>query len=64
VVGQPGVVDNRPGAGGTLAAQDVATQPADGYTPMLSNTAPIVTPPPLYPKHGYDPLGVHPCRGS
>jgi tripartite-type tricarboxylate transporter receptor subunit TctC len=50
------VVDNRPGAGGTLAAQHVATQPADGYTLMLSNTAPIVTSPPLYRAPGYDPL--------
>lgn len=50
------VVDNRPGAGGTLAAQHVATQPADGYTLMLSNTAPIVTSPPLYRAPGYDPV--------
>lgn len=49
------LVDNRPGAGGTLAAQHVATQPADGYTLMLSNTAPIVTSPPLYPSATYDP---------
>jgi tripartite-type tricarboxylate transporter receptor subunit TctC len=50
------IVDNRPGAGGTLAAQHVATQPADGYTIMLSNTAPIVTSPPIYPQVGYDPV--------
>jgi tripartite-type tricarboxylate transporter receptor subunit TctC len=50
------VVDNRPGAGGTLAAQHVATQPPDGYTLMLSNTAPIVTSPPIYPQAGYDPV--------
>lgn len=50
------IVDNRPGAGGTLAAQHVATQPADGYTLMLSNTAPIVTSPPIYPHAGYDPV--------
>ncbi|WP_424813912.1 Bug family tripartite tricarboxylate transporter substrate binding protein [Roseococcus sp. YIM B11640] len=50
------VVDNRPGAGGTLAAQHVAAQPADGYTLMLSNTAPVVTSPPLYRAPGYDPM--------
>lgn len=50
------VVDNRPGAGGTLAAAHVSTQPADGYTLMISNTAPIVTSPPLYPSAGYDPV--------
>jgi len=55
-LGQRVVVDNRPGAGGTLAAAHVAAQPADGYTLMLSNTAPIVTSPPLYSRPGYDPL--------
>jgi tripartite-type tricarboxylate transporter receptor subunit TctC len=54
-LGQRLVVDNRPGAGGTLAAAHVAQQAADGYTLMLSNTAPIVTSPPLYPQAGYDP---------
>ena len=56
VLGQSVVLDNRPGAGGTLAAQHVATQAPDGYTLMLSNTAPIVTSPPLYPQAGYDPV--------
>ena len=55
-LGQRVVVDNRPGAGGTLAGLHVAQQPADGYTLMLSNTAPIVTSPPLYSKPGYDPM--------
>ena len=50
------VVDNRPGAGGTVAALHVAQQPADGYTLLLSNTAPIVTSPPIYRTHGYDPM--------
>lgn len=50
------VVDNRPGAGGTVGAAHVATQPADGYTLILTNTAPIVTSPPLYAKPGYDPV--------
>jgi tripartite-type tricarboxylate transporter receptor subunit TctC len=50
------VVDNRPGAGGTVAALHVAQQPADGYTLMLSNTAPIVTSPPIYRQAGYDPM--------
>lgn len=55
-LGQRVVIDNRPGAGGTLAAAHVAQQPPDGYTLMLSNTAPIVTSPPLYATPGYDPL--------
>lgn len=55
-LGQRVVVDNRPGAGGTLAAAHVAQQPADGYTLIISNTAPMVTSPPIYEKPGYDPI--------
>jgi len=50
------VVDNRPGAGGTIGALHVAQQPADGYTLMLTNNAPIVTSPPIYRNAGYDPM--------
>jgi len=50
------VVDNRPGAGGTIAALHVSREAADGYTLMLSNSAPITTSPPLYPQAGYDPV--------
>ena len=50
------VVDNRAGAAGTIGAAHVAQQPPDGYTLMMSNTAPIVTSPPLYKKAGYDPV--------
>ena len=55
-LGQRVIVDNRPGAGGTIAAAHLATQPADGYAIILSNTAPIVTSPPLYPNLPYDPV--------
>ncbi|WP_207537102.1 Bug family tripartite tricarboxylate transporter substrate binding protein [Sabulicella rubraurantiaca] len=55
-LGQRFVVDNRAGAGGTVAALHVAQQAADGYTLLLSNSAPITTSPPLYPQVGYDPL--------
>jgi tripartite-type tricarboxylate transporter receptor subunit TctC len=50
------VVDNRPGAGGTLGALHVAQQPADGYALLLSNTAPITSSPPIYPSATYDPV--------
>jgi tripartite-type tricarboxylate transporter receptor subunit TctC len=51
------LVENKPGAGGTLGAIYTLQQPADGYTLMLSNTAPIVTSPPIYPSVTYDPVG-------
>ncbi|MGG5885694.1 Bug family tripartite tricarboxylate transporter substrate binding protein [Falsiroseomonas sp. HC035] len=51
------LVENKPGAGGTLGAIYTTQQPADGYTLMLSNTAPIVTSPPIYPSVTYDPVG-------
>ena len=50
------VVDNRAGGAGTIGAAHVAQQPADGYTLMMSNTAPIITSPPLYARPGYDPV--------
>jgi tripartite-type tricarboxylate transporter receptor subunit TctC len=50
------IIDNRPGAGGTLGAGYVATQPPDGTVLLMSNTAPIVTSPPLYPNIPYNPV--------
>lgn len=35
------VVDNKGGAGGTIGAAEAARAPADGYTFLLSNSAPI-----------------------
>ncbi|MEI7968316.1 MAG: tripartite tricarboxylate transporter substrate binding protein [Betaproteobacteria bacterium] len=55
-LGQPVVVDNRPGATTSVAAEALARAPADGYTLMLADTATLATNPSLYHKLPYDPL--------
>lgn len=55
--GQKAVVDNRPGAAGTVAADYVAQQPADGTTLILSNNAPFTISPTRFETLPYDPLG-------
>jgi tripartite-type tricarboxylate transporter receptor subunit TctC len=53
---QPVVVDNRPAAGGTVAADIVAKSPPDGYTMVISFNAPLAFGPHLYANLPYDPL--------
>ena len=55
LMGQPVIVDNKPGAGGTLGGLDVVRSPADGYTLMLSNSTPLSIGPFTVPKQPYDP---------
>lgn len=55
-LGQPVVVENRPGAGGTLGQDFVAKAPADGYTLLFSAAGPLAVTPHVYPKLGYDPI--------
>jgi len=52
--GQPVVVENKSGAGGTIAADMVAKSPADGYTVLVSNSALLGLSPLLYSKLRYD----------
>ncbi len=53
---QPVIVENRPGAGGTVGAAIVARAPADGYTILLGQTANLAVAPALMSNVGYDPV--------
>jgi tripartite-type tricarboxylate transporter receptor subunit TctC len=53
-LGQPIVVENRAGAGGTIAARYVAESEPDGYTLLLGNTSTLVISPLMYKNVGYD----------
>ena len=55
-LGQPVVVDNRPGAGGSVGGQVVTQAAPDGYTLMLSNSTPISIGPFALEKQPYDPV--------
>ena len=54
-LGQQVIIDNRPGAGSTIAAKTVATAEPDGYTLMVASAATMAIGPTLYPNAGYDP---------
>ena len=55
-LGQPIVIDNRPGAAGTTGMSLAARAPADGYVLGMGVTATLAIAPALYPKLPYDPL--------
>ena len=54
-LGRPVLVENRPGAGGNLAADAVAKAAPDGYTLLVSFTSHTINAT-LYPKLPYDPV--------
>lgn len=56
LLGQQVVVDNRPGAGGTLGSRVAVTATADGYTLLMGTTSTHAIGPHLYSKKPYDPL--------
>lgn len=55
IVGQPIVVDNRPGAGSTIGATEAANAKADGYTLLWGDTSTFAVNPHVYPNTRYDP---------
>ncbi|ANH08179.1 tripartite tricarboxylate transporter substrate binding protein [Shinella sp. HZN7] len=55
-LGQQFVVENKPGAAGTIAANALKVAPADGHTLMLSNLTPFSIAPSLLADAPYDPV--------
>jgi tripartite-type tricarboxylate transporter receptor subunit TctC len=55
ILGQPMVVENRAGVGGSIAADYVFHSPPDGYTLLASQPSPITTNPLLFKSLNYDP---------
>ena len=54
-LGQPLVVENKPGAQGAIAATEVARAAPDGYTLMVGTNTPLAANPSLFKKLNYDP---------
>jgi tripartite-type tricarboxylate transporter receptor subunit TctC len=55
-LGQPFVVENKPGAQGAIAATEVARAAPDGYTLMVATNTPLAANPSLFKKLNYDPV--------
>lgn len=55
-IGQPVVVENKPGAGGNIGADYVAKQPADGHTLLVGYNGPLAINVTLFDKMPYDPV--------
>ena len=54
-LGQQIIVENRPGAGGTLGTRALAKSEPDGYTLAMGSTGTVAMAPTAYPNAGYDP---------
>jgi tripartite-type tricarboxylate transporter receptor subunit TctC len=59
-LGQPVFVENRPGAGGNIGTQAVATADPDGYTLLVTPPGPLSINQYLYKNMGYDPAQLAP----
>jgi len=55
-LGQPVVIDNRPGAGGSIGAEAVARAAPDGYTLMMGHLGTLAVNPSIYKSLPYDPV--------
>jgi len=54
-IGQPFIVDNRPGAGGNIGTSAATKAAPDGYTLVMGSTGPMAANRTLYRDLGYDP---------
>jgi tripartite-type tricarboxylate transporter receptor subunit TctC len=55
-LGQPAVIENRPGAGGAIAARAAAAAVPDGHTLLVANTSVLAVIPAVSASAGYDPI--------
>ncbi len=60
LLGQPVIVENRPGGGATVGASYVASSPPDGYTVLYTTPGPQITNPYLMARLPYDPASLTP----
>jgi tripartite-type tricarboxylate transporter receptor subunit TctC len=56
ILGQPVIVENKPGAAGTIGADLVVRSPADGYTLLMGSNSTFSVAPSLNPKNPYNPV--------
>lgn len=56
ILDQSLIIENKPGAGGTIGAKAAAESEPDGYTLLLGNTSTLVISPVVYQNIGYDPV--------
>jgi tripartite-type tricarboxylate transporter receptor subunit TctC len=59
-LGQPFVVDNRAGASGIIGMEVFVRSPADGYTVLVTQAAPVLLNPYFFSKLSYDPTTIEP----
>src|SRR3954471_6794499 len=55
ILHQPFIIENRPGSGGNIAAEQVSHAAADGYTLLMGNNSILATNAALYKKLAFDP---------
>ena len=63
-LGQPFVIENRPGGGGNIGAEVVFHSEPDGYTLLSSSPSPLAINGWLYKKLGFDPAGFEPVESA